>query len=215
MLVLVHQTLLQDAVLAYSEPYPGRVLHLRVTHQSWALDCMVVYQRHLNWQHKQRVPPPLLATLVPRPRKLGIRSGTPSMAYCLSCRPDILYSCLVISTLHSPDTPRAGHQVARWNNRLPPDAARLTQIMDDHALTHLTSWSRRAGPTYICGPHRSVIDHVFTRAAQAVPIASWLAGIPSAWPHGAQLAIVRFVALNSPAVRVHTGMGSVCVAATV
>ena len=53
MLVLVHQTLLQDAVLAYSEPYPGRVLHLRVTHQSWALDCIVVYQRHLNWQHKR------------------------------------------------------------------------------------------------------------------------------------------------------------------
>ena len=52
-LILVHRTLLRDATLAYAEPFPGRVLHLRITHQAWALDCVVVYQRPFAWQHRQ------------------------------------------------------------------------------------------------------------------------------------------------------------------
>ena len=47
----------------------------------------------------------------------------------------------------------------------------LPHLLDDHDLMHLTSWSRRAGPTYICGDYRSMIDHVFARHAHAAPIA--------------------------------------------
>ena len=52
-LILVHRTLLRDATLAHAEPFPGRVLHLRITHRAWALDCVVVYQRPYTWQHRQ------------------------------------------------------------------------------------------------------------------------------------------------------------------
>ena len=102
---------------------------------------------------------------------------------------------------------RAGLQVAKWNNRLPADAERLVRLMDDHRLTHLTSWSRRAGPTYICGPHRSVIDHVFTRTSQATSVAR-LAGRDSfrlaAWRSGGYhvalsgvLPLAKFTTLNA------------------
>ena len=115
------------------------------------------------------------------------------------------------------NTPLSRHvharpQVAKWNHRPPADAEHLPRLMDDHALTHLTSWSRRAGPTYICGTHRSVADHVFTRAAQAVPLAR-LAGRDSfrvaAWRSGGYhiplsgvLPLVRFVTLNHSSVQV-------------
>ena len=101
---------------------------------------------------------------------------------------------------------RAGPQVAKWNHRLPADAERLPRLMDDHALTHLTSWSRRSGPTYVCGDQRSVIDHVFTRMTQAVPIARLAGRDPfriAAWRSGGfhvalsgVLPLVRFAALN-------------------
>ena len=71
-LILIHRTLLKQAVLAHAEPYPGRFLHLRITHQSWALDCVVVYQRPLNWQRQTAGVP---VDSEQRPPKCVIRSG--------------------------------------------------------------------------------------------------------------------------------------------
>ena len=81
-LILIHRTLLKKAVLAHAEPYPGRLLHLRVTHQSWALDCVVAYQRPLNWQRQ--------ATGVPVDNESAGPHGLPStspglgLAECLA-----------------------------------------------------------------------------------------------------------------------------------
>ncbi|CAE7307131.1 unnamed protein product [Symbiodinium sp. CCMP2592] len=68
--------------------------------------------------------------------------------------------------------PRAGRVVTKWNSRLPADAPRLTRLLDDYDLMQLNSWSRRAGPTYICGEQRSLIDH-----ALAEIHLSWLHGV--------------------------------------
>ena len=205
-LVLVHRTLLKDAVLAYAEPYPGRVLHVRITHKSWALDCVVVYQRPLNWQKKQvgtsqdaRDPGPTAAHTR--------RQVWDSIHGLLSALPQ-RHTLLLLGDFNTPLARhvRAGPQVAKWNHRLPADAERLPRLMDDHALTHLTSWSRRSGPTYVCGDQRSVIDHVFTRMTQAVPIARLAGRDPfriAAWRSGGfhvalsgVLPLVQFLALT-------------------
>ena len=207
-LVLVHRTFLRDAALAYAEPYPGRVLHIRITHKSWALDCVVVYQRPLNWQKKQ----------------VGVRDSGPTAAQTRHQVWDSIHSLLstlpqrhTLLMLGDFNTPlsrhvRAGPQVAKWNHRVPADAERLPRLMDDHALTHLTSWSRRSGPTYTCGDQRSVIDHVFTRMTQAVPLARLAGRDPfriAAWRSGGfhvarsgVLPLARFAALNQSPVQV-------------
>ncbi|CAE7664432.1 unnamed protein product [Symbiodinium sp. CCMP2592] len=82
--------------------------------------------------------------------------------------------------------PRAGRVVTKWNGRLPADASRLTKLLDDHELTHLNSWTRRAGPTYVCGEQRSLIDHVLTRHTQAHSWRVVLGVTPLFWPPGVQ-----------------------------
>ena len=206
-LILVHRTLLRDATLAHAEPFPGRVLHLRITHHAWALDCVVVYQRPYTWQHRQAG----TATEVSHdgPTASQVRHQVWDALHSLLQALPTRHTLLLLGDFNTPLSQhvRAGLQVAKWNNRLPADAERLVRLMDDHGLTHLTSWSRRAGPTYICGPHRSVIDHVFTRTSQATPVAR-LAGRDSfrlaAWRSGGYhvalsgvLPLAKFVTLNA------------------
>ena len=45
-MILVHRSLTRDAVISFGEPFPGRVLHVRITTKSWAN----VYQQTMQWQ---------------------------------------------------------------------------------------------------------------------------------------------------------------------
>ena len=75
---LVHRSLTQHAVLSFGEPFPGRILHVRITAKGWALDCVNVYQQTMNWQRPAK---DVVKPGEPKPptTKFANRSGPPSI----------------------------------------------------------------------------------------------------------------------------------------
>ena len=170
---LVHRSLTQHAVLSFGEPFPGRILHVRITAKGWALDCVNVYQQTMNWQ---------------RPAKDVVKPGEPKSPTAYELRQQVWtslhqtltklphrHTLLLLGDFNTPmqQHERAGPRVANWNSRLPSDASRLTHLLEDHDLIHLNSWSKRMGPTFVWGETRTLIDHVFTRCENADSLARY------------------------------------------
>ena len=170
---LVHRSLTQHAVLSFGEPFPGRILHVRITAKGWALDCVNVYQQTMNWQ---------------RPAKDAVKPGEPKSPTAYEIRQQVWtslhqtltklphrHTLLLLGDFNTPmqQHERAGPRVANWNSRLPSDASRLTHLLEDHDLIHLNSWSKRMGPTFVWGETRTLIDHVFTRCENADSLARY------------------------------------------
>ena len=207
-LFLLHRSLTRDAVVSFGEPFPGRILHVRITTKSWALDCLNVYQQTMQWQRNHRT------TALPddstQPNAHETRQKVWTALDTTLKKLPIRHTLLLLGDFNTPmqQHERAGPKIAHWNNRLPSDASRLIHLLEDYDLTHLNSWSRRMGPTFVWGDTRTLIDHVFTRSDSADSLARYTGRDKlriGEWRKGGKhvplsgiLHLRRFVALNRP-----------------
>ena len=168
---LLHRTLTRDAVISFSEPFPGRILHVRIATKSWALDCVNVYQQTMHWQRHLKVTQKQSDAVQPTAREIRQQVWT-ALEHTLAKLP-VRHTLLLLGDFNTPmqQHERAGPKVAHWNSRLPSDASRLIHLLEDYDLIHLNSWTRRMGPTFIWGDTRTLIDHVFTRSHSADSLA--------------------------------------------
>ena len=207
-LFMLHRSLTRDAVVSFGEPFPGRLLHVRISTKSWALDCLNVYQQTMQWQRNPR--PAALPDETTQPHAQETRQKVWTALDTTLKKLPIRHTLLLLGDYNTPMQrhERAGPEVARWNNRLPSDASRLIHLLEDHDLIHLNSWSRRMGPTFIWGDTRTLIDHVFTRSDSADSLARYTGRDKlriGEWRKGGRhvplsgiLHLRRFEALNRP-----------------
>ncbi|CAE7499118.1 unnamed protein product, partial [Symbiodinium sp. CCMP2456] len=79
-----------------------------------------------------------------------------------------------------PMAKRVGARASLRHATRPQDVNELSDIIADHDLLHLNSWTRFAKPTYRNGSHSSLIDHIFVRHSLGDAV-SRRAG-PVTWP---------------------------------
>ena len=207
-LFMLHRSLTRDAVVSFGEPFPGRLLHVRISTKSWALDCLNVYQQTMQWQRNPR--PTVLPAETTQPHAQETRQKVWTALDTTLKKLPIRHTLLLLGDFNTPmqQHDRAGPRVTRWNTRLPSDASRLIHLLEDHDLIHLNSWSRRMGPTFIWGDTRTLIDHVFTRSDSADSLARYTGRDKlriGEWRKGGRhvplsgiLHLRRFEALNRP-----------------
>ena len=170
-MLLIHKSLTRDAVISFGEPFPGRILHVRITTQCWALDCLNIYQHTLNWQRAPKAQ--AVSSGTKQPTAHEVRQQVWSALDRTLAKLPVRRTLLLLGDFNTPMSKheRAGPRVATWNSRLPSDASRLVHILEDHDLIHLNSWSKKMGPTFIWGDSQTLIDHVFTRSDSADSLA--------------------------------------------
>ena len=170
-MLLIHRSLTRDAVISFGEPFPGRLLHVRITTKSWALDCVNVYQQTMQWQRHLDATQKTGDTTQPAAREIRQQVWT-ALESTLAKLP-VRHTLLLLGDFNTPmqQHERAGPKVTHWNSRLPPDASRLTHLLEDYDLIHLNSWTKRMGPTFIWGDTRTLIDHAFIRSDSADSLA--------------------------------------------
>ena len=207
-MLLIHRSLTRNAVLSFGKPFPGRVLHVRITTKCWALDCVNVYQQTMNWQR------PSKDVTTPgdpkQPTAYEVRQQVWTSLHRALTKLPVRHTLLLLGDFNTPmqQHERAGPRVANWNSRLPSDASRLIHLLEDHDLVHLNSWSKRMGPTFIWGDTRTLIGHVFTRSESADSLARYTGRDNlriGEWRKGGKhiplsgiIHLRRFAALNRP-----------------
>ena len=172
-MLLIHRSLTQHAVLSFGEPFPGRILHVRITAKGWALDCVNVYQQTMNWQRTAK--DAVKSGELKQPTAHEVRQQVWASLHQTLTKLPTRHTLLLLGDFSTPmqQHERAGPRVANWNSRLPSDASRLIHLLEDHDLIHLNSWSKRMGPTFVWGETRTLIDHVFTRCESADSLARY------------------------------------------
>ncbi|CAE7020812.1 Pol [Symbiodinium sp. CCMP2456] len=183
--VLVHKDLLKHAQVAFADPQPGRIQHIRIIHQQWTADVLHVYQKPHNShpsaaKDSKTLRAEIWHALHEQLRRVPRRSTLMLLGD---------FNCPLPSSPHA---------------ALAPDLAPPRRTSPGYNM------SLRPITLFISIPGSSLIDHVLmrveqtdNRAKQARPkplgLAEWRLGGKHI-PVFASLPLIRFTRLNKPPV---------------
>ena len=199
LLVLLDRKSLPSGEVLTADPKPGRIQHIRLTTAHWTADILHVYQKPYNFHPKA----------LQDAKKL--RAEIWSVLEAQLQRIPKRHTLMIVGDFNCPlkSYPQAGPRIQAGGSTMPPDQARLQNLVEDYGLTHLNSWCKAAGPTFVHAKGASLIDHLLmrtsqtdNRAKQAKPVdlalAAWRLG-GKHLPVQASLPVVPFHSLNRPA----------------
>ncbi|CAE7491773.1 unnamed protein product [Symbiodinium sp. CCMP2592] len=159
LLILLNKNATRNCRIVYADPQPGRVQHLRILHDKWAVDLLHIYQKPHN-SHP-------LALQSSKTIRLAVWECIGKILAALPARNTVIMlgdfntqikPCAAAGTRICSGTSTSTH---------PPDQARLQHLVEDFSLLHLNSWCKAAGPTYHHNKGASLIDHIIMRSSQA------------------------------------------------
>ncbi|CAE7688676.1 Pol [Symbiodinium sp. CCMP2592] len=159
LLILLNKNATRNCRIVYADPQPGRVQHLRILHDKWAVDLLHIYQKPHN-SHP-------LALQSSKTIRLAVWECIGKILAALPARNTVIMlgdfntqikPCAAAGTRICSGTSTSTH---------PPDQARLQHLVEDFSLLHLNSWCKAAGPTYHHNKGASLIDHIIMRTSQA------------------------------------------------
>ncbi|CAE7423381.1 Pol, partial [Symbiodinium sp. CCMP2592] len=200
LLILLNKNTTRNCRIVYADPQPGRVQHLRILHDKWAVDLLHIYQKPHN-SHP-------LALQSSKTIRLAVWECIGKILAALPARNTVIMlgdfntqikPCAAAGTRICSGTSTSTH---------PPDQARLQHLVEDFSLLHLNSWCKAAGPTYHHNKGASLIDHIIMRSSQAddrarqarplrLGLAAWRLG-GYHLPLKASIPLQRFHTLNKP-----------------
>ena len=199
LIVLLDRKSLPHGEVLTADPKPGRIQHIRLATTKWTADLLHVYQKPYNFHPS--------ASQDAKKLRAEIWSELEAQLQRIPKR----HTLMIVGDFNCPlkQYPQAGPRVQAGGNTMPPDQARLQTLVEEYSLTHLNSWCKAAGPTFVHAKGASLIDHIFmrtsqtdNRAKQAKPVdlalAAWRLG-GKHLPVQASLPVVPFHSLNHPA----------------
>ena len=199
LIVLLDRKSLPHGEVLTADPKPGRIQHIRLATTKWTADLLHVYQKPYNFHPS--------ASQDAKKLRAEIWSELEAQLQRIPKR----HTLMIVGDFNCPlkPYPQAGPRVQAGGNTMPPDQARLQTLVEEYSLTHLNSWCKAAGPTFVHAKGASLIDHIFmrtsqtdNRAKQAKPVdlalAAWRLG-GKHLPVQASLPVVPFHSLNHPA----------------
>ncbi|CAE7475477.1 Pol [Symbiodinium sp. CCMP2592] len=200
LLILLNKQTTRNCRIVYADPQPGRVQHLRILHDQWAVDLLHIYQKPHN-SHP-------LALQSSKTIRLAVWECIGKILAALPARNTVI----MLGDFNTQIKPcaAAGTRICSGNSSgtHPPDQARLQHLVEDFSLLHLNSWCKAAGPTYHHNKGASLIDHIIMRSCQAddrarqakplrLGLAAWRLG-GYHLPLKASIPLQRFHTLNKP-----------------
>ena len=199
LIVLLDRKSLPHGEVLTADPKPGRIQHLRLATTQWTADLLHVYQKPYNFHPS--------ASQDAKKLRAEIWSELEAQLQRIPKR----HTLMIVGDFNCPlkPYPQAGPRVQAGGHTMPPDQARLQTLVEEYSLTHLNSWCKAAGPTFVHAKGASLIDHILMRTSQTdnrakqaktvdLALAAWRLG-GKHLPVQASLPVVPFHSLNHPA----------------
>ncbi|CAE6931286.1 unnamed protein product, partial [Symbiodinium sp. CCMP2456] len=164
--VLISQSLCDAGDILHTSPVPGRVQHVRLTLDGAIVDVVNIYQKIMTTSlapaEKGSVPGTTARTI-----RREVWSSIQRLLRSLPSR-HVVIMAGDFNTPLLPMAKRVGARASFCHATRPQDVNELADIIADHDLLHLNSWTRFAKPTYRNGSHFSLIDHIFVRKVASI-----------------------------------------------
>ena len=196
LIVLLDRHSLPHGEVLTADPKPGRIQHIRLTTAQWTADLLHVYQKPYNFHPS--------ASQDAKKLRAEIWTALEAQLQRIPKR----HTLMIVGDFNCPlkPYPQAGPRVQTGGSTMPPDQARLQNLVEEYGLTHLNSWCKAAGPTFVHAKGASLIDHIFMRSSQTdnrakqaktvdLALAAWRLG-GKHLPVQASLPVVPFHSLN-------------------
>lgn len=161
LMTMISKKLVQQQDLSWSEPIPGRILHIRIHGTHKGCDIINVYQHVHSLQRLEARADfwhcihDLMATLPKRN----------SMYFAGDLNTSLHKKCSAVGL------PTFAHDSRRHWGPTHRDADQLYNLLQIYDLVALNTWTSSLGPTYTFGSQCSRIDYIFTKRMLVDPCA--------------------------------------------